>query len=261
MILLFKQENIINKNSTQTHSVSKYEFKSITNKENEKPQESVSTPAFAPTMPQVIEPDWHKEIVQQLLNKSDSLSDSLAKLEIQFDKLQTQSQEQITSAKDNGYKDGYNQAKEDIKKELEQEINAQKKTLTDSIITLENALKDSQKHLQNLEKELSAIAVDIAKEIIVKEIEENSQKIALALAKELLHSIMEATNIKVKVNPQDYLFLKEKLKDLQKVEIISDNAISLGGVVVISSEGTIDANIMNRYKNMKQSILENIKEH
>ncbi|MGI0439240.1 flagellar assembly protein FliH [Helicobacter himalayensis] len=266
---LFNQENIINSHSTQTHNISKYEFKSITAKEKEaQDTESAQDSQNALNMPMpaseqnsiLLEPDWHREIVEKLLAKSDNLSDSLAKLEMQFEKLEAQSKEQVANAKDEGYKDGYNQAKEDIKKELEDEINTQKKTLIDSIITLENTLKGSQKHLEALEKELSAIAVDIAKEVIIKEVEENSQKVALALSHELLHSIMDATNIKLKVNPQDYLYLKEQLKDLQKVEILADNAVALGGVVVLSSDGNIDGNILNRYKNMKQSILENIKE-
>ena len=113
--------------------------------------------------------------MDRLLQKSDELSDSLAKLQLQFEKTQNQAQEQLNNAKDEAYKEGYNQAKEEIKTEIQDELNAQKKVLVDSIITLENALKDSQTHLQNLEKELSAIAVDIAKEVIVKEIEENSQ--------------------------------------------------------------------------------------
>ena len=210
-------------------------------------------------------PSLEKELVDRLLQKSDELSDSLAKLQLQFEKAQSQAQEQLNNAKDEAYKEGYNQAKEEIKTEIQDELNAQKKVLVDSIITLENALKDSQTHLQNLEKELSAIAVDIAKEVIVKEVEENSQKVALALAKELLHSIIDATDITLKVNPQDYLYLKEQLENtqpegMQKITILSDDALKPGGVVIISNQGNLDGSIMTRYKNMKQSILENMRE-
>ncbi|WP_304381686.1 flagellar assembly protein FliH, partial [uncultured Helicobacter sp.] len=155
-------------------------------------------------------------------------------------------------------KDGYREAEEKAKEDLFAEVNAQKKILVDSIITLEDALKSSQKHLEDLEKELSAISVDIAKEVLINEVSENSQKIALNLTKELLNSIMDATNIKIKVNPNDYIFLKEQLKDNAKVEIIADNAVSLGGVVIVSDSGNIDGTIMSRYKNLKQSVLENM---
>ena len=121
-------------------------------------------------------------------------------------------------------------------------------------------LKQSQKHLEDLEKELSAISVDIAKEVILSEVSENSQKIALGLTKELLNSIMDATNIKIKVNPSDYLFLKEQLSENTKVEILADSAVSLGGVVIVSDSGNLDGTIMARYKNLKQSVLENMRD-
>lgn len=265
---LFNQENIIGTQSAHNHNISKYEFKSITQaSDTSSPQEESPPPAqesIAHTQEPKI-PSLEKELVDRLLQKSDELSDSLAKLQLQFEKAQSQIDEQLNTAKDEAYKEGYNQAKEEIKSEIQEEFNAQKKILVDSIITLENALKDSQTHLQNLEKELSAIAVDIAKEVIVKEIEENSQKVALALAKELLHSIMDATDITLKVNPQDYLYLKEQLENAQqdsmhKITILADDALKPGGVVIISNQGNIDGSIMTRYKNMKQSILDNMRE-
>ena len=249
------------------HDVSKYEFKTVVladkaeaNMESDNGEGAVDSIPQAPLMAAL-----EKELIDTLLQKTDELSSSLAKLQLQFEKLQTESEERITSAKEEGYKDGYTQAKEDIKKELEDEINAQKKIIIDSIITLENTQKDAQNHIQELEKELSGIAVDIAKEVVIKEIEDNSQKVALALTKELLASIIDATNITIKVNPQDYLYLKEEIKkvqdnDLQKVNIISDHAVAMGGVVIMSNQGNIDGNILTRYKNMKQSVLENMRD-
>lgn len=271
MMSLFNQENIIGTQSAHNHKISKYEFKSITQPSNEPTLDQAPAPVPQEITPQAPHtespktPSLEKELIDRLLQKSDELSDSLAKLQLQFEKAQEQAQTQLSTAKDEAYKEGYNQAKDEIKSEIEDEFNAQKKILVDSIITLENALKDSQTHLQNLEKELSAIAVDIAKEVIVKEIEENSQKVALALAKELLHSIMDATDITLKVNPQDYLYLKEQLESvqkdtLQKITILSDDALKPGGVIVISNQGNIDGSIMTRYKNMKQSILDNMRE-
>lgn len=264
---MFNQENIINQRSVRSHDVSKYEFKTVVLADKQDGNmETDGGEAGADSIPQApLMAALEKELIDTLLQKTDELSSSLAKLQLQFEKLQTESEERIAAAKDEAYKDGYTQAKDDIKKELEDEINAQKKIIVDSIITLENTQKDAQKHIQELEKELSGIAVDIAKEVVVKEIEDNSQKVALALTKELLASIIDATNITIKVNPQDYLYLKEEIKkiqsnDLQKVNIISDHAVAMGGVVIMSNQGNIDGNILTRYKNMKQSVLENMRD-
>ena len=274
---LLNQDNIIGQERLKNHNIKKYEFKTITSEmiENstnhtesspivvETPiidkQEEAQDMSLAESNAQKIA-SLEQELVEKLLQKTDELSSSLAKLQIQFEKLQVESEQRVVSARDEGYKDGFREAQEKAKDELFTEVNGQKKALVDSIITLENTLKSSQKHLEELEKELSAISVDIAKEVIVSEVSENAQKIALNLTRELLKSIMDATNIKIKVNPNDYLYLKEHLADNTKVEIISDSAVSLGGVVIVSDKGNIDGTIMSRYKNLKQSVLENMRE-
>ena len=281
---LLSQENIIGQEELKNHNIKKYEFKSITsemlesgkilepsqeiNKEttseiNEseplgETQASTEIQNTESTMQKIA--TLEQELVERLLQKTDELSSSLAKLQIQFEKLQVESEQRVASAREEGYKDGFREAETKAKDELFAEINTQKKSLVDSIITLESALKQSQKHLEDLEKELSAISVDIAKEVILSEVSENSQKIALGLTKELLNSMMDATNIKIKVNPSDYLFLKEQLSENTKVEILSDSAVSLGGVVIVSDSGNLDGTIMARYKNLKQSVLENMRD-
>ena len=268
---LLSQENIIGQEELKNHNIKKYEFKSITsemlesgkilepskeiNKEttSEINESEILGETQASTEVQNTESTMQKiatleqELVERLLQKTDELSSSLAKLQIQFEKLQVESEQRVASAREEGYKDGFREAETKAKD-------------VDSIITLESALKQSQKHLEDLEKELSAISVDIAKEVILSEVSENSQKIALGLTKELLNSIMDATNIKIKVNPSDYLFLKEQLSENTKVEILADSAVSLGGVVIVSDSGNLDGTIMARYKNLKQSVLENMRD-
>lgn len=273
---LLSQENIIGQEELKNHNIKKYEFKSITSEMLEsgkilEPSKEINESEIlgetqASTEVQNTESTMQKiatleqELVERLLQKTDELSSSLAKLQIQFEKLQVESEQRVASAREEGYKDGFREAETKAKDELFAEINTQKKSLVDSIITLESALKQSQKHLEDLEKELSAISVDIAKEVILSEVSENSQKIALGLTKELLNSIMDATNIKIKVNPSDYLFLKEQLSENTKVEILADSAVSLGGVVIVSDSGNLDGTIMARYKNLKQSVLENMRD-
>lgn len=272
---LLSQENIIGQERLKNHNIKKCEFKTITSDMVESGKEIHHIDTQAPVVEQSYEEaqnalhsesnvqkiaSLEQELVEKLLQKTDDLSSSLAKLQIQFEKLQVESEQRVASARDEGYKDGFREAQEKVKGDMFAEIDAQKKFLVDSIITLENTLKASQKHLEELEKELSAISVDIAKEVIINEVSENSQKIALNLTRELLNSIMDATNIKVKVNPNDYLYLKEHLEDNTKVEVISDGAVSLGGVVIVSDTGNIDGTIMSRYKNLKQSVLENMRD-
>jgi flagellar assembly protein FliH len=74
------------------------------------------------------------------------------------------------------------------------------------------------------------------------------------LTKELLNDIKEATQIEIKVNPLDYDYVKDNL-NLEKVKITPDNAISIGGVVILSDAGNIEAEIHKRFENIKKHIL------
>ena len=221
-------------------------------------QESADTSSVIPSMPS--QNSLEKELIEKLLQKSDELSGNLAKLEMQFEKSQQEMQDNLQQARDESYKRGLEEGKSEAKKEMEAEISSEREKIVQSLITLENTLKNSQTHIEALEKELSSIAVDMAREVIVKEIGDNSQKVALELTRSLLANIMEATQIGIKVNPIDYVYIKENLKDMDKVQIEADNAISRGGVVISSNLGNLDGNIMSRYKMLKQSVLDNLRD-
>ncbi|EQD89197.1 flagellar assembly FliH family protein [Helicobacter pylori SouthAfrica50] len=128
-----------------------------------------------------------------------------------------------------------------------------------AITALDEKMKSSQNHLMALEKELSAIAIDMAKEVILKEVEDNSQKVALALAEELLKNVLDATDIHLKVNPLDYPYLNEHLQNASKIKLESNEAISKGGVMITSSNGSLDGNLMERFRTLKESVLDNFK--
>ncbi len=262
--MLSRNHNLIQEEHMGDHAVNKYEFKAIVPLEPKvtiDSEQSLEDEKNADTIQKSQNMNsLEKELIEKLLHKSDELSGNLAKLEMQFEKNQASMQETLEKASDESYKRGFEEGKNEAKQIMEDEINKERDKIIQSLITLENALKQSQVHLEALEKELSSIAIDMAKEVIVKEIEENSQKVALELTKSLLSNIMEATQIGIKVNPIDYVFLKENLKDREKIQIEADNAISRGGVVISSNLGNLDGNVMSRYKMLKQSVLDNLKD-
>lgn len=263
----FEEENLIAKDELEKHNVQKYEFKSIIKNSDDEIEQKIieSSIPVASVAPAEIQENkkpsssLEKDLIERLLQKTDELSGSLAKLQIQFEKQQLEIEERVTTARNDGYKDGLKEGEEKAKKEMLDQIEKEKTTLIQSTITLDKEMKKSQAHLEELEKELSGIAVDIAKEVIIKEVESDSQKVALALAKELLSSIVDATDVHLKVNTIDYPYLNENLKDCQKIKLEPDDAISKGGVVITCSSGNIDGNIMTRYRTLKQSVLDNLK--
>lgn len=268
--MLSRNQNLIQEEQISDHTVNKYEFKAIQpmeihplksqNHEKIDGEKETQIGDNAVQNTALTIPSLEKELIEKLLHKSDELSGNLAKLQMQFEKSQVDMQEQLEQVKEEAYKRGLEEGRNEMRNLLENDINQEREKITHSIITLEGTLQQSLKHLEDLEKELSSIAIDMAKEVIVKEIEENSQKVALELTRSLLANIMEATQIGIKVNPIDYVYLKENLKERENIQIEADNAVSRGGVVVSSNLGNLDGNVMSRYKMLKQSVLDNLKD-
>jgi flagellar assembly protein FliH len=193
-------------------------------------------------------------MIEQLLKKSDELSNAVIRLE---QKLETQAKEcetRITQTQENAYKTGYNEGYNKAKEELENKINEHLSKLIESIHKVEEVYKEYQSKAEGIEKELVGVAIDIAQEVIAKELSNHSKEIALNLTKELINDIKEATQIEVKLNPIDYDYVKEHL-NLEKITIRPDNAISPGGVVIISDAGNIEAEVHERFNAIKSHLL------
>ncbi len=263
----FDDEKLITKDHINKHHITKYEFHSIADEIKEKKEDSTKQPeqkenALKESIlsSKLQEDSIEKKLIEKLLQKTDELSSSLANLQVQFEKQQSEMEEQINVARNDAYKDGLKDGETKVKNELESDLQTQKTALIDGLISLNKMMQDSQKHLQELEKELSAIAVDIAQEVIIKEIEKDSSAVAIALAKELLESISSATDVHIKVNNLDYPELSKALKDCPKIKIEADNAIKRGGVIISSGGGIIDGTISGRYKTLKQNVLDNLRD-
>lgn len=200
---------------------------------------------------------FEAEVVDKILQKSDVLAESLQRLQEQFDRQEQEISQRVNEAREEArakaLEEGYQQAK----MELEAQINSQKELYSLSIKRIDENIENSKNHIMNLEKELSSIALDIAKEVIISEINANSAKIATSLARSLLSSIAQNTQVVLKVFPGDLEELKEGLKDLTNVKIEADQAIARGGVVILSNEGNIDGDVHLRFETLKRSILEN----
>ncbi len=254
--MLSNEKSVISSKELNTHTMNKYEFKTIT--KNEVKMQNIESPEqkAEPNKAQVsmIESSLEKDLIEKLLKKSDDLSASLKGFEERFSDLQTKSLEREKSAREDGIKEGKMMADLELKKDIETE----REKIASSLSKLESTIESTKEQIAKLESELSAIALDIAKEVIIKEISTDSAKIAASIARELLKSMSGNLNVIIKVNPADFEFLNNLAKGKEHITIKSDDAIAKGGVVIISENGNIDGNIMSRYKLLKQSVLDNL---
>ena len=125
----------------------------------------------------------------------------------------------------------------------------------ESVKKLENSAQEYEVALEAIKKDLINAALDISKEVINIELGENASNIAKVLSSELIKELQSASKITLKVNPKDHGAISEQVGSLSHVEVISDSAITAGGVVAISDAGNKDSEISKRFEKVKQAAI------
>ncbi len=243
---------IINGGKVKTHTVKAYEFKEISEKKEINSDKNIEEKMVKNTLSE--NSNEQNKTIENLLLKIEELSNNIVNIQNEFSKQIDECKKNTELQKNESYKKGKKEGIEEGKKICEEEMKEKINLLENSIKKLDKINETFEEKILSVEKELISVALDIAKEVIQKEISKESENIAYNLAKNLMDDIKEATKIKLKVNPKDAEFLKDKFKN---VEIIPDEAIKEGGVVIISDLGNIDAQVNERFKAVKKAVMEN----
>jgi len=243
---------IINGGRSDKHIIKEYRFKEISDDFKKTSFKEEVVEERIEEKPKK-EDEENKKIIENLLIKIEELSNNIVKTQMQFENQLQEIKNSCEKEKQDAFNQGYQQGLMEGKQACESELNEKMKLLEESIAKINNINDIFEEKILSIEKELISVALDIAKEVIQKEVSKESEQVAFNLAKSLMEEIKDATKIKIKVNPKDAEFLKDKFEN---VEIIPDSAIKEGGVVIISDLGNIDAEVMERFKNVKEAILE-----
>ncbi len=146
------------------------------------------------------------------------------------------------------------------KLDLQYDVKKERQNIAKSIIALDSTIENVKSQIATFESKLIIMALDIAKEVIIKEVSESSSSIAAAISAELLRNMSRNLNVIIKVNPLDFEFLNNLIKGRANIKIKSDETVAKGGVVIIGDNVNIDGDVMSRYQILKKSVLENFRE-
>ena len=207
-----------------------------------------------PQNSQAHQPGFDSSFVEELLKKTDELSSNIIKLQMQIENQESEFAKRLEAetirAKEDGKNEGIaqtNAANEAKIKELEAKFSASAAKLDEQYVKFDEFLKKS-------EDELGQTAIKIAKEVIEKEVSSASSQIAHHLANSLIKELSDVKNIEIRVNPEDSDYLKEQFSKNERVKVSADDAISKGGVVIISEGGNIDATMQTRLEKLKMLV-------
>lgn len=259
MNLLSSTNNFITEDEVQRHIIKKYEFRNI-----DKELEAQIAPSMQENGIYIPQEESKKSIegievlkdqLAEILDKNHKISQSIEILQQQMQK-SNEDPNLLEEIKTSSFQQGFLEGKTKAQEELTQDLESQKEKMIYAIKSLEEEAQKMQTQIQKIKNDLNVIALDLAREVILKEVEENSAKIALLIANELLGQMEKDTQITIKVHPVDFSYLQEKLSDHQKIILQPDISVGKGGVVILSTQGNFDGSILARYKNLKRSLLD-----
>ncbi|MDO8454596.1 MAG: flagellar assembly protein FliH [Sulfurimonas sp.] len=194
-------------------------------------------------------------LIESLMKKTDDMSSNFIKMQMKLEDKEEEHKIEIQKAKEEAFLEGLNAGKQQASQDVNVNVANGLAQFSSSVVTLENGAKEFEKALDKIKKDLMNAALDIAKEVIGVELSANSSEIAKKLSDELIGELQSASKITLRVNPKDHGALSESVGKLSHVQILSDSAVSQGGVVATSDAGNIDAQISKRFERVKRAAL------
>ncbi|MDD2791111.1 MAG: flagellar assembly protein FliH [Sulfurimonas sp.] len=258
---------VISGNSIEKHNVNKYNFKVLAlgaeqgssvleeetegkyTKENHPKQRESDIDASAMSQ------GSKDSLIESLMKKTDEMSSNFIKLQMKLEAKEEEFKAELQKAKEEAFAQGMEAGLLQAKKDASQSTSNIQELFATSVIKLEKSAKDFQSALEGIKSELIAAALDIAKEVINVEIGTNSSNVAKVLSEELIKELQSASKITLRVNPKDHGALSEKVGALENITVLSDSAVSVGGVIAMSDAGNIDAQISKRFERVKKAAL------
>lgn len=165
-------------------------------------------------------------------------------------------QEYIKRKEQQRFEEGVQEGKRVQEEEMRSVINSAAEAFQQAVLSVEEGKKDL---IRELEPQIINFCLKAVEMIVGREIDAASANLE-KLIKPILTKVSDATRIIVKVNPQDLNQLREFSSDIvddgkiESLEIVSDADISLGGCIVETDVGTIDATLETRIEQMKEAV-------
>lgn len=196
---------------------------------------------------EIIEPEVEKipmpNVEEILQNARDEAAQIIAEAEEQSVIMAEAARDRLTS---------------EIRIELEAEMN-------NKIDELRNQFSSSIEHVSSLssqiiaqtETEMVELALEIAKKVVGREVTID-REVALTLVKISLAKLHNRTFAKVLLNPEDFAYIQSHLEKADfhgSIELVEDRSISLGGCLIQTETGEIDARIESQFDEIAYGLL------
>lgn len=196
---------------------------------------------------------------QELLAAASAKADGIvrsarAEAERQIASAQARVAEIEASARERGLAEAQAVAQAQAQEELQLAVTDLRDHLT---TTLDELATLRQQMAAQAEQELVRLALEISKKVVQREVRVD-REIVMTLARVALGRLHSRANATVRLHPEDYAYVwshREQLSSEGSVEIVEDRSVGLGGCIVQSELGEIDARIEQQFAEIEHEFL------
>ncbi len=253
---------VIRATNLEKHNVNKYNFKVISSG-NKNADENSSTASQELTPRSKIQDvdssalssSSKESLIESLMQKTDEMSSNFIKLQMKLEQKEEEYEVSLTKAKEEAFAEGMEAGIAKAKEDSSLNTTQNTELFASSVSKLEESASAFEKALEGIKNELISAALDIAKEVIKVEIGASANKITKVLSDELVKDLQGASKVTLKVNPNNHGAISEHVGKLEHISVVSDSAISEGGVIVLSDAGNIDSQITKRFERVRRAAL------
>ncbi|MCY7345028.1 MAG: hypothetical protein LH614_02320 [Pyrinomonadaceae bacterium] len=158
------------------------------------------------------------------------------------------------------FEKGSLEAKATVETEIAERVAAQANELREELTaTIEKISSMAGDIAERIEKDAVEMAIEIAKKIVGREVSLD-REIVCTLVKIALGKLHHRSIAEVRLNPEDFAFVeanREKLGFRGALELVEDASISVGGCLIHTETGDIDARLESQFDEIAYGLLEN----
>jgi flagellar assembly protein FliH len=167
-----------------------------------------------------------------------------------IEKAKIEAEEIKNLAYDSAYREGFAKAREDFQEE-------NNSILSESEIIREQAKRDYDETVNNLEKDILKLVMEIARKVVGAELKTNSEVI-VSIVKDALKRTNEKENIMIKVSQEDSEALKDNIHEIigretgiTNVKLKKNLSLNKGDVIIETPYGSIDGSVEKKLSNIE----------
>lgn len=138
-----------------------------------------------------------------------------------------------------------------VSMEIDKQVSDLREQLSGTLTELQYLKSETE---SKAEREMVELAIEIAKKIVQREVTVD-REVALTLARVALTRLHSRSTTIIRLHPDDYTHAaahRERLESDGAIEIVEDRSVGLGGCLIQTEMGDIDARIAHQFREIEK---------